>query len=171
MPEMSIRGNTAPEDIQRGEMRVMGRKGDTRIIWDPSNEIEVTQARKTFDDLRGKGFLAFAVAQGGGKGTQITDFDPAAEKLILAPPMAGGSGRDLYDVAREVTDEVMGPGSYAELNRDHPDPHVRRAAATATLFTILRINRRGDRQINYYDQQLTIEAADWNDFQQAVRKA
>jgi hypothetical protein len=75
-----------------GEMRVMGRPGDTRIIWNPRDVDETAAAKRTFDDLvGGKGFLAFKVANGGGKGTQIREFDAQAEKLIIAPPMAGGA--------------------------------------------------------------------------------
>lgn len=37
-------------------------------------------------------------------------------------------------------------------------------------LTIVTVNRRGDRQIIYYDQKLTIEAADWKDFQKAVKR-
>ena len=33
----------------------------------------------------------------------------------------------LYDIAREVTDEVLGEGTYARLNADHPDPEVQAA--------------------------------------------
>ena len=74
-----------------GELSVMGRRGDTKIIWDPGNEDEVANARRTFDDLVGrKRFLAFRVAARGSKGEQIREFDPDAEKLIIAPPMAGG---------------------------------------------------------------------------------
>lgn len=74
------------------QMRVMDKSGDTRVIWDPDNEDEVAQARKTFDDLRSKRFVAFRVGEGGRKGEQIREFDASAEKLILAPPMAGGGG-------------------------------------------------------------------------------
>lgn len=34
---------------------------------------------------------------------------------------------DLYDVARQVTDEVMGAGTYAEVNKGNPDPRVQAA--------------------------------------------
>lgn len=73
-----------------GEMRVMGRPGDTKIIWDPHRDEEVREARATFDNLRSKGYLAFKVDPKGDKGEQITRFDPNVEKLILAPPMRGG---------------------------------------------------------------------------------
>jgi hypothetical protein len=70
----------------------MGRKGDTRIIWNPRDDDEVASARSTFNELvNEKHFLAFKVQRGGGKGEQIKEFDPAAEKLIIAPPMAGGA--------------------------------------------------------------------------------
>lgn len=35
--------------------------------------------------------------------------------------------RDLYNIAQEVTDEVMGAGTYASLNKGNPDPGVQRA--------------------------------------------
>lgn len=34
---------------------------------------------------------------------------------------------DLYDVALRVTDEVIGPGTYARMNEHHPDPGVQAA--------------------------------------------
>ncbi len=47
-------------------------------------------ARRTFDDLKRKGFAAFAVGAKGEKTTQIREFDPAAEKIIMVPALAGG---------------------------------------------------------------------------------
>lgn len=73
-----------------GELVELGRQGDTRIIWDSEKEDEVATARRAFDDLRAKGYLAFKVNKEGNKGEQITRFDPDAEKLILAPQMKGG---------------------------------------------------------------------------------
>lgn len=93
MSEMAVKGSLSPDDVRAlagGEMRIMGRTGDTRIIWSPDNEEEVKAAKRTFDDLRKKRFVAFRVGSGGSKGEQIDEFDPGAEKLILAPPMAGG---------------------------------------------------------------------------------
>lgn len=36
---------------------------------------------------------------------------------------------ELYRLAREVTDEIFGPGAYAESNENHPDPQIRKQAA------------------------------------------
>jgi hypothetical protein len=68
----------------------MGREGDLKVVWDKANEAEVGSARSTFDELRAKGHLAYKVKRDGGKGEMIRTFDPDAEKIILAPPMAGG---------------------------------------------------------------------------------
>jgi hypothetical protein len=74
-----------------GEMAVMDRTGDTKVIWDRNNEAEVEAARATFDSLRKKGYMAYSVkGKNGDKGEVIREFDPAAERLILAPPLVGG---------------------------------------------------------------------------------
>jgi hypothetical protein len=38
-------------------------------------------------------------------------------------------------------------------------------------LTITVVNRHGDRRINYYNQTIHVEAADWNEFQRAVSEA
>jgi len=73
-----------------GEMATLSRAGDVRVMWNPDNATEVAAAKKSFDELTKKGHLAFAVKKDGDKGTQIREFDPEAEKIILAPPMRGG---------------------------------------------------------------------------------
>lgn len=64
----------------KGELAVMGREGDTKIIWDTDNEDEVESAERSFDDLIDKHFVAFAVGARGKKGEQIKEFDPDAGK-------------------------------------------------------------------------------------------
>jgi hypothetical protein len=74
-----------------GEIRTLGIAGDVKQLWDPNNPDEVAAARRVFDDLRRKSYLAFRVTDTKGKrGEQMTVFDPAAGKIIMAPPMAGG---------------------------------------------------------------------------------
>ncbi len=74
-----------------GKMSVMGRGGDTRLTWDPAKPEDVAAAKRAFDDLAAKGYLAFSLDAADGKGEQIKAFDPAAARIILAPPMAGGA--------------------------------------------------------------------------------
>lgn len=75
---------------QTGEMRVMNRDGDTKIIWDRNNADETAAARKVFDDLKDKRFMAYRVDDRGDKSEVLREFDPDAEKLIMAPPLVGG---------------------------------------------------------------------------------
>lgn len=72
------------------EIRTMGSVGDTKLVWDSDNEDEAANARRTFDDLKKKGYAAFAVAAKGAKGEQIQKFDPDAQSLIMVPPIQGG---------------------------------------------------------------------------------
>lgn len=65
--------------------------GDLKVVWDPGNKAEVKAAKDQFDALIKKGqHLAYKVDAKGGKGEQIREFDPKAEKIILAPALRGG---------------------------------------------------------------------------------
>lgn len=73
------------------EMAIMDRSGDSKLIWDKDNADEVENAKRTFDDLKKKGFIAYKVeGEQGDKGEIIKKFDPTAERLIMAPPLVGG---------------------------------------------------------------------------------
>lgn len=74
---------------QRCEMSVLNATGDTKLIWDPNVPDEVENARETFNRLRKKGHIAYRV-QGTDKGEVMTEFDPTARKMILAPALVGG---------------------------------------------------------------------------------
>lgn len=74
-----------------GEMATMGRMGDLKVIWDRTKPDEVDAARLQFDAMRKKGYLAYSVkGKDGEQDRQIFDFDPNAERIILAAPMRGG---------------------------------------------------------------------------------
>ena len=69
---------------------MIGRQGDTRVAWNPENIKEVAAAKKVFNEYLSRGFTAFATTGSGGKGKQITEFDPGAKEILFVPPMAGG---------------------------------------------------------------------------------
>lgn len=74
-----------------GELAIMDRTGDTKVIWNPENTDETETARETFRKLRAKGYLAYTVdPKDGSKATQMIEFDPNAGKVILAPAPRGG---------------------------------------------------------------------------------
>lgn len=79
----------APRETD-GRFEIMGREGDTKLMWDKHADDEVDAARETFRKLRAKGYLAFKAKKNGDQGEAITEFDPKAERLIMVPPMAGG---------------------------------------------------------------------------------
>jgi len=74
-----------------GELRIMGRPGDTKLIWDIENEAETENAKRTFDDLVAKGFTGFEVkGRKGEKGERMAAFDADAGAIIMVPRLAGG---------------------------------------------------------------------------------
>jgi len=73
-----------------GVMAIMSHRGDTKLIWNPNNTDEVENARRSFTELRAKGYIAYSVSPDGSKGEILREFDPNAEKIILAPPLRGG---------------------------------------------------------------------------------
>lgn len=73
-----------------GEMRILGKEGDLKQIWDSANAEEVEVARDLFEKMTKKGFTAFRVGSKGAKTTIMETFDPDAEKMILVPKVVGG---------------------------------------------------------------------------------
>ncbi len=74
-----------------GLMSTLDRSGDHRIMWDRGNEDEVAAARRSFDDLLAKGYLAYEpTGKRGEQGSQVRRFDPEAERIILVKPLQGG---------------------------------------------------------------------------------
>ena len=93
--EMRIMGTEAQlkiaiKDVPENQLPDGVKGGDTKLIWAADNADEVENARRTFDDLRKKGFAAFRVNKLGNKGEQMTEFDPAAESVLFIPMMQGG---------------------------------------------------------------------------------
>ena len=78
-----------PED-GKGEIAVMDGTGDTKVMWDPTNPDEVENARRTFNDLKKKGFDAFKVGEKGAAGDRIDEFDSTAGRIIMMPRKVAG---------------------------------------------------------------------------------
>jgi hypothetical protein len=75
----------------QGVIAEINSSGDTKIIWARDNPMEVEIARAAFDKAKRSGFAAYTVeGKEGRKGRVIGEFDVEAERIILAPPMAGG---------------------------------------------------------------------------------
>lgn len=73
-----------------GEIRELCSAGDeTKFTWNNDNDREVRMARENFDRYRTAGFAMFA-QEDGGRGRQLTAFDPSVEAIIAVPAMRGG---------------------------------------------------------------------------------
>lgn len=79
------------EEAAVGEMSILGERGDMKVAWNARDTDEVNAARAQFVELTQRGFRAFEVTGEGGTGEQMEGFDPEAQKIILVPPVAGGS--------------------------------------------------------------------------------
>ena len=76
----------------QGMMAVMNETGDTKTIWDRTKPDEVEAARGAYNALKRRGYMAYKVeGKDGRKGEVMGEFDPTAERLIMAPPMQGGN--------------------------------------------------------------------------------
>jgi len=74
-----------------GEMSILNKEGDTKVIWDPENDDECDAAEEQFKSLKRKGFTAFEVGMRGKKTSRVVDkFDPDLGKLIMVPKLEGG---------------------------------------------------------------------------------
>jgi hypothetical protein len=72
-------------------MHVLDSGGDTKIMWNADNHDEVQAAKAHFKLLREKHYLAFkAEGREGTRGTQINEFDPDLERIIMVPRSVGG---------------------------------------------------------------------------------
>lgn len=76
--------------IVDGVIMVLDGSGDSRFMWSKDNPDEISAAKKTFKRLKEKGYLAYTVRANGDKGEVIQEFDPTAEKIIMAPQLVGG---------------------------------------------------------------------------------
>ncbi len=73
-----------------GEIAIMGKEGDLKVIWDSEKQDEVDAAKCQFENLTKKGYIAFSVKKDGEKNEKISKFDPNMEKIILVPMLRGG---------------------------------------------------------------------------------
>jgi len=75
----------------QGEISILDKSGDTKVIWDSTKPDEVEVAKDTFTKLKKKGYLAFEfLGKDGSKGKQVKEFDPDAERIIMSPAIVGG---------------------------------------------------------------------------------
>lgn len=74
-----------------GEISVLCKEGDHKIIWDPENESEVEVARMSYDKLiNEENYIAYKVDKKGEPAKKAKKFNPKWGRLIMVPPIGGG---------------------------------------------------------------------------------
>ncbi len=72
-------------------LAVMGTDGDTKHIWNKTNEDEKAAAEVLFESLLDKGYNAYTVEKDGTRGEgPIREFNGDEERYIFVPQMQGG---------------------------------------------------------------------------------
>lgn len=81
-----------PEPALYGTIQLMHHAfGDVKKKWDRNNPEEVADAKRSFEELTGRGFAAFqSDPKTGEKAGPMRVFDPTAEGLIMVPPLVAG---------------------------------------------------------------------------------
>jgi hypothetical protein len=91
-------GRSIPEAPEGAlSVRIMGPEGDVRVAYEPASQEQVDAVVRRILDHKKKGYGVFAFAAGSGvkEGTMLSAKDINAgiveyERVVLAPPMAGG---------------------------------------------------------------------------------
>lgn len=73
-----------------GRMEVPDSTGHSETSWDKDKPEEVAAAEASFDILTKKGYKAYRLSSDGTQGSQMSTFDPSAERILMRPRMAGG---------------------------------------------------------------------------------
>lgn len=73
-----------------GILRRVGRSGDTPHEWSVDNQGQIQEAQRVFDEMIGKGGLAFGFDAPSSEGRQLDAFDPGAKEIVVFPRIAGG---------------------------------------------------------------------------------
>jgi hypothetical protein len=74
-----------------GVIQMIGKEGDSRIMWDRTNKVEVGVAKAAFDAaIKGGAMVYVADGKEGARGEQVKKFDAKHERLIVVPPLQGG---------------------------------------------------------------------------------
>lgn len=71
-------------------METMDLSGDVKKIWDPTRTDEVADAKRSFEELKRKGYRAYKVTEGGSQGEPMDTFDEKAGRVLMVPAMQGG---------------------------------------------------------------------------------
>ncbi len=90
---MSIQ-NALDTPVQEGTglLHILDPTGDQQVTWNRNDPTQVDIAMAAYNDAIRRGYMGYKVTADGRRGEVLRQFDRAAERIILAPAMQGGSG-------------------------------------------------------------------------------
>lgn len=68
----------------------LNQEGDTTVEWDPDDSNQVEMVKKSFNDMKAKGYRFFEKKKGGEPGRRIDVFDPSIEKMVMVKQIVAG---------------------------------------------------------------------------------
>jgi hypothetical protein len=71
-------------------LHTLNGQGDVNITWNPRNADEVREAKRTFDNLKKKGYQGARVQDGERSDELIREFDPQARSIVMFQQIQGG---------------------------------------------------------------------------------
>lgn len=71
-------------------LRIMSSKGHDTMTWNPELVETIEEPRTKFKEFSNRGWLSFAVAPETKQPTQIFEFDPKADSIVMVAPVSGG---------------------------------------------------------------------------------
>jgi len=71
-------------------MRIADRSGDTTVVWDVEDKVQVQKAQAQFEALINQHYQAFAFKDGGNQGEVANTFDPEVKRYAIMPQAVGG---------------------------------------------------------------------------------
>lgn len=72
-----------------GKIAFLNQSGHTEVEWDVEKPETVKKARQSYEEFLAQGFATF-VASPTAPTTQIREFDPKAETIVVVGPYVGG---------------------------------------------------------------------------------
>ena len=73
----------------KGTLKILDHTGHTSVDWCTDLQETVDAANARFNEMLGQGYTAFEM-DGPKTGTQVREFNPEANSIVMIPRMVGG---------------------------------------------------------------------------------
>ncbi len=71
-------------------IRIMNKKGDDTLKFNPNNPVQVAEAEQKFNELKGQGYSMFSVDPETKETTLVKEFFKDLPQVVAVPQISGG---------------------------------------------------------------------------------